>query len=75
MNYRYCGHGEVRRLWGAAQACGAAARSPVPVAHAVQGCRLQQVIAGVVEQLGIGPHAVGDVLGAELLHAPPYLKS
>lgn len=46
----------------------------MPVAQAVHGCRLQQVIAGVAEQLGVGPHTVGDILGAELLHAPPYLE-
>ena len=41
----------------------------MPVAQAVDSCRLEQVIAGAVVELGIGPHAVGVVLGAELLHA------
>ena len=44
------------------------------MAQAVHGGRLQQIVAGVVEQLGIGPHAVGGVLRAELLHAARNLN-
>ena len=43
------------------------------MAEAVHSCRLEQVIAGVVEQLGVGPHTVGGVLRAELLNAASNL--
>ena len=43
--------------------------SPVPVAQAVGGCQAQQVIAGVVEEPGEGPDAVGGVLQAVAVKA------